>query len=272
MNKFNYFHLDITKTLDSGQTFLWEKEFTNKYIGHFIDKIIILQNVNNYWFWQTYPNNNDFEFISKYFNPDYKLTNKLLSSDAILNESFKRFKGIHILKQPLEETMISFVLATNKNINAIKKSLNKLMEMQNIKITTEFGSYYLFPSSDFLSSLDEEDIAKSGTGYRTTNLKQLSKRLAEGFNIPNNLSYSEAKEILMSFRGIGNKVADCILTFSLGYKNVTPIDRWSERVITDLYKSKLPKKYEEKLNWYTSRFGNDTAIAGQILFEHIRNL
>ena len=80
---------------------------------------------------------------------------------------------------------------------------------------------------------------------------------------------SEAREELKSIKGIGDKVADCILVYSLGFYNVIPQDLWVQRILTDLYK--LPKmKTEEYREWINEYFNGNGAFAGQILFEYMR--
>ncbi|MCA9381070.1 hypothetical protein KC678_02300 [Candidatus Dojkabacteria bacterium] len=270
MNKFNYIHLDVTKTLSSGQTFLWEEDPKIGYIGHFTDKIIILNNKKNKWFWQTYPDKDNFEFIESYFNLDYVFDESYLLNDSILTKAYDKYKGTHILKQPLEETVLSFILASNKSIKAIKTSLNKLMKMQNKSIQTDFGDSLLFPSAEYINLIEINKLAKSGSGYRTKYLKDAAFRLtSERLDLTQNSFKTRNK--LKEFLGIGDKIADCILTFSVGHKDITPIDRWSERIITDLYNQELPKKYEDKRKWFKNKFNENTALAGQILFEYIRN-
>src|SRR5690606_5838989 len=84
-------------------------------------------------------------------------------------------------------------------------------------------------------------------------------------------SEEETRNYLTSFQGIGEKIADCIMAFSLEFKNVTALDVWGKRVLTEFYNIDPKLKYSEMRNWYQNYFGDNTALAGQYLFEYIRN-
>ncbi len=268
MNKLDIKQIDPIITLLSGQTFLWKKT-EKKIIGSFIDKIVILEQVNSDWYWQTYPEKDNYEFIKKYFGVEVNegaFVNKFNTDNHVVN-AYKKYNGIRVLNQPFEETIISFILASNKNIKAIRKSLDILKFQQNRRIKIDGKNYYLFPNIEYFNKASINEISKSGTGYRTKYLKDLAKKF-ESLIITDD--YPRTLDSLKSVHGIGNKIADCVMTFSLGFKNLTPIDRWSERIIEDLYDIKNLKKYEEKRDWFSSRFGEHTSYAGQLLFEYIR--
>jgi len=74
---------------------------------------------------------------------------------------------------------------------------------------------------------------------------------------------------LLKLDGVGPKVADCILLFSLKHFDVFPIDVWVRRVMNELYihqenEEKVSKKMLEKLA--TQKFLNLAGIAQQYLF------
>ncbi len=78
------------------------------------------------------------------------------------------------------------------------------------------------------------------------------------------------REKLLSFPGVGPKVADCILLFStLKRFDVFPIDVWVRRVMNDLY---IHNEDENKVNkkvimsMANEKFGNLCGIAQQYLF------
>jgi N-glycosylase/DNA lyase len=82
---------------------------------------------------------------------------------------------------------------------------------------------------------------------------------------------NDARQFLLSFNGIGNKIADCILIFSLGFYEITPIDIWAQRILTEYYNLDEGLKYEKMRNYFSQYFKENTAWAGQFLFEYIRN-
>ena len=79
----------------------------------------------------------------------------------------------------------------------------------------------------------------------------------------------EMREDLLKLDGVGPKVADCILLFSLKRLDVFPIDVWVRRVMNDLY---IHNEIEEKVNKQQlqklaeEKFGNLAGMAQQYLF------
>lgn len=121
--------------------------------------------------------------------------------------------------------------------------------------------------------MSDEDFRKLGAGFRSKYVVQAIDKLAKGTlseAIFSNLDSNAARTILMQNDGIGEKIADCILAFSLSYTDITPIDLWGKRVLTEIYGLHENSSYKTLGQWYTEYFGQYTVFAGQILFEYIR--
>ena len=83
------------------------------------------------------------------------------------------------------------------------------------------------------------------------------------------MSYSDAKKELMKIKGVGPKVADCVLLFSCHKKEAFPIDVWVKRTVQTLY---LDDSANEKaISQFASRhFGDFAGVAQQYLFYYAR--
>lgn len=73
----------------------------------------------------------------------------------------------------------------------------------------------------------------------------------------------------MELPGVGEKVADCIMLFSLGRYEVFPVDVWVRRVMNELYiksedENKIDKKQIRKLA--KEKYSGLAGIAQQYLF------
>jgi N-glycosylase/DNA lyase len=62
------------------------------------------------------------------------------------------------------------------------------------------------------------------------------------------MPYQQAKKELASFPGVGLKVADCILLFSLGKREAFPVDVWVKRAILNHYAENFPKDFVQKMS------------------------
>ena len=91
----------------------------------------------------------------------------------------------------------------------------------------------------------------------------------------NKRTENEIREKLLSLDGVGEKVADCIMLFSLKRFDVFPVDVWVRRVMNELY---IKNENEEKVNKTEVRkiaeekFGSLAGIAQQYLFYYRKNV
>jgi N-glycosylase/DNA lyase len=289
MNPFPPSIKNLELTLFSGQTFSWFKD-ENDYIGATRDRIIKIKKVEEDYFWQTYPENNDFEFINNYFllDLDYEKILEEISHCNYVLEAIAKYEGLRILNQDFQQTLFSFLLAQNKNIKAIRRSLDLMKQDFGKEVEVDGKKYYLFPDLEFFKSRTEKELMKYGVGYRAKYLKDTAEKFDElKINIPSQpplnlrgggMSLSNdggdienrIRSQLLEIHGIGNKVADCVMAFSLGFHSITPIDVWGDRILKQFYKNTRSKNYDQKRKYFTKKFGNNTAWAGQFLFEYVR--
>ena len=107
-----------------------------------------------------------------------------------------------------------------------------------------------------------------GAGYRAKYLWEAAERMAAGFDADAllKMNYEEACESIRTFKGVGEKVADCVLLFSRGHRAAFPVDTWSEKMLMQWYgmsgtRSALKKRAMQ-------HFGAHGGIAQQYLFYH----
>ena len=112
----------------------------------------------------------------------------------------------------------------------------------------EGKEFYTFPSASSLNEASIHELQSCGVGYRAKAIKAAAKHIVSGsLDIDNliRIKYHDAKEELLKVYGIGNKIADCILLFSLDKLDAFPIDIWILRAISRYY-SWLFNEYENK--------------------------
>ena len=271
-DSFNLVHI-----FECGQCFRWDKQQDNSYTGVIKNAVINVKKEDEQIVFTGKTIDNDFEkTINEYFDldtdySDYK--NKLSEIDEYLKESISFGEGIRILKQDLWECIISFIISANNNIPRIKKIIDRLSLKYGEKI--EFGGnvYYTFPTPESLSKASVEDLRALGLGFRDKRIYNTTKMILEKQvdleNIKNMKSTTEMRNELLKLDGVGPKVADCILLFSLKRVDVFPIDVWVRRVMNDLYihnedEEKVNKKELQKLA--EEKFLGLSGIAQQYLF------
>lgn len=246
-NSFNIIHI-----FECGQCFRWNKQEDGSYTGVIKDGVInVAQNGDEIIF--SGITEKDFEeTIKEYFDlktnyNEYK--EKLSKIDEFLKESIEFGNGIRILKQDLWECIISFIISANNNIPRIKKIIEKLSLNYGNRIIWKEKEYYTFPSPEELSKASIQDLRDLGLGFRDKRVYKTTKMILEkevnidSLKKSNDTNY--IREELLKLDGVGEKVADCILLFSLKRLDVFPIDVWVRRVMNELY---IHNENEEKVN------------------------
>ena len=261
---------------ECGQCFRWNKEIDGSYTGVFEKNVINVKKEKGDIFFQGICNNNIEEICINYFdlNTDYEKIKQILSKvDNNLKQSIKYGNGIRILNQNLWETLISFIISANNNIPRIKGIIERISKKYGNKIVFNNKEYYTFPTPEELSKATVQDLRSLGLGFRDKRVYDTTKIIIDNPNILNELQEEKNIEILrnklLEFPGVGPKVADCIMLFSLKKLEVFPIDVWVRRVMNDLYiKNKNEEKVSKKQieNLAKEKYGALAGLAQQYLF------
>ena len=266
---------NLKYTLECGQCFRWECIEDNTYIGVIEDRVIkIKQQGNKLLIWSSLTTNLE-QAVSKYFdlNKDYLFLEKEIAKiDKNVEESLKYSSGIRILNQPLFETIISYIISANNNIKRISRSVKDISRKYGKKVLFENNEYYLFPTLEEIANITIDDLLECGTGFRARYIKNVINYFLDNKNFLMNLENMDtenARKSLMSLMGVGPKVADCILLFSLKRGEVFPIDVWVKRIMEKLY-FKDNTSIKEISEFAKDKFGKHAGIVQQHLFHNVR--
>ena len=215
--------------------------------------------------------------LNEYLNIEFKYLDAIhaIQKDEYIKKAIKEIHGIRILNQDFETVLMNFILSSHKSVKGVRKLVKDISRKYGKLIKSEQAYAYSFPDAKVIASLSEKELREIGAGFRAPYLKAAAERLVKDREYIKELKSSSTKEIkeyLTSYKGIGDKIADCILVFGLGRLDITPLDIWAKRVLIEFYGLDPKVNYLDMSNWYTNYFGINTAIAGQILFEYIRNL
>lgn len=269
-------NFDPKHIFECGQCFRWYEQADGSYSGVAMGKYINVKKENNNVIINN-SNVDDFHNIwYKYFDlgTDYGVIKGELSRDHILSDAIKFGEGIRILRQDEWETLISFIISANNAIPRIKKSVKRISEKWGNHIEFSGNTFYTFPGPDVLSKVDAEEIKECGVGFRAEYISKTAKTINNG-EVPlydlKDAGYKKARKILMTLPGVGPKVSDCVLLFSMGYHEAFPVDIWVKRIMQYFYLApdvSLPKIEEFAQEKYKGLAG----FAQQYLFYYARNL
>lgn len=266
---------NLKYTLECGQCFRWNKVYENEYVGVIKDRVIrIRQQENRLSIWSNKKENLE-ETVKDYFDlkKDYfAIEEKIATIDSNIEKSLEFSSGIRILNQPLFETIISYVISANNNIKRISRSVNAISKRFGKEQEFEGNMYYLFPTLEEMKNVTIDDLLADGTGFRARYIKhdvEYFLNNPEFLENLNKMNTDDAFKHLSSLMGVGPKVADCILLFSLKKGEVFPIDVWVKRIMEKLY-FKENKSLKEIKKYANENFKEYAGIIQQHLFHNVR--
>ena len=270
------FKINFDYTINSGQVFLWEK-INTKWYGIDGERILVLENSQKF--------KKNMKYESDFFRLDdnfEKISNEL-KNDNYVRDAVKMFPGLRLIRQNPFQCYISFIVSSNSNIPNIKSRLQNLCKVFGRKKIVDGREFFLFPEPSDLANASILDIKKCGLGYRAKAVKTASLSVLDGkidFDSLKKMDYQTAKKELIKVFGIGNKVADCILLFSLEKLEAFPFDRWMLRILQKYYsnefqittKTLTEKTYDQLHENVVEHFGAYAGYAQQFLFKMEREL
>lgn len=266
---------NVKDIFECGQCFRWNKQQENSYTGVFNNNVINVKQEEDKIIFRGICEGDIKDICEEYFDlktnyEDIKIN--LSNIDNYLKESIEYGEGIRILHQDLWETIISFIISANNNIPRIKKIVEKLSAEYGKKIIWNDVAYYSFPTPEDLRKASTQDLRRLGLGFRDVRVYETTKIINEKKDILDELKREEdikaLRERLLTFPGVGPKVADCIMLFALKKFEVFPIDVWVKRVMNELYFKNTKKEPSNKEldKFAKERFGNLAGLAQQYLF------
>ena len=268
--------INFDYSLNSGQVFLWEKIDT-KWYGVDGKNILVLETA------QKFKKDMKYEFDFFRLDDNFKKISNDLKNDNYVKNALKMFPGLRLLRQNPFQCYISFIVSSNSNIPNIKSRLKNLCKAFGNRKIVDGKEFFLFPEPYDLANASISDIKKCGVGYRAKAVKTASLSVLDGkidFDFLKKTDYNTAKKELTKVFGIGNKVADCILLFSLEKLEAFPLDRWMLRILQKYYSNEFQistitlteKTYERLHENAVEYFGSYAGYAQQFLFKMEREM
>lgn len=263
--------INVENSINSGQVFLWKKRGVYWYgiNGQDVLKIDNSGNVKSY-------QNNKTDFFRK--KDDIEKIIKSISKDNITKNAVKQYLGLRILEQDPFQCLISFIISSNSNIQKIKSSLEKISKKFGTKVVFQNQEFFIFPEPKKLAKASIKEIKNCGVGYRAQFIKEAAsmtmlKKI--DFEYLKKSNYQDAKKEICLIPGVGNKVADCVLLFSLNKLEAFPLDRWIIRILEKYYSDKFQletktiteKQYDIIHGKILNHFGPFAGYAQQFLFK-----
>lgn len=253
---------ELSQTLDCGQAFRFAEK-DGVWQGVVKDRVLKMSQSGDEI---TFYDISQDEFVEKYYDyftlgVDYVNLQRNFCKDETLKKAIDFAGGIRMLQQDKWETLCSFIISQNNNIPRIKGIISRLCENFGDKIDDE---NYTFPTAEKIAKLSVDDLAPLRSGFRAKYIIDAAQKTANGevnLDLLDELPLDKANDLLMKIKGVGPKVAQCVLLFSTPHYDAFPLDVWIKRVMAVLYPNGLPECAVEF-----------KGIAQQYLFHYSRSI
>ena len=269
--------ISLHETINSGQIFLWEN-YGNEWFVLDGNDIIMGK--------QTPFEVITFSKIAKNFfreDDNYEKILKDITKDKIVKKATNRYPGLRITRQDPFQCCISFIVSSNSNIPNIRMRLQKLCRKFGKKVRFQKRDFVLFPEPKRLARATLQELKECKLGYRSKYVLDTSQAIASGevdLDELKKMKYEQAREMLLKLPGIGDKVADCIMLFSLEKLDSFPLDTWMLKILQKYYsnnicidkKSISKKRYEDIHQNVLEHFGKYAGYSQQFLYKMERDL
>jgi len=254
--------LDLTHIFECGQCFRWVPDGPDAYAGaagSFAARacfdgsdLTVEASGGDEAFWRNY-----FDLDTDYG----AIKRSLAESEPLIKPATEYGQGIRILNQDPFEMIISFIISQNNNIPRIRKNIESICSRYGEPI--EGSGRCAFPAPEALAKADEAELAAMKLGYRGPYIKAAAGRFLE-------CGCPKDREDLLSYYGIGPKVANCIMLFGLRDTEAFPVDTWVKHIMNDMY-GFGPGDVRGMQSFARERFGSLAGYAQQYLFYYYRD-
>jgi N-glycosylase/DNA lyase len=268
--------IDLDSTLYSGQAFRWR--FTERgHCGVLEDDMLFINLTGGGVDLQSAPSGPEYVFprLASYLRLDDNLAaiQHEIDVDSRVHRAIESYRGLRLLRQDPWECLVAFICSATSNIPRISRTMEAIADAYGSPITLCGERRYTFPSPDRLSDVSESAFRELGMGFRARYLVSavaIVRRQVDLMRI-REYSYEETYPLLLQFPGVGEKIADCVMLFSLEKLRAFPIDRWMRRAISEWYPEVSSCSYRELQEWAFDYFGDYAGYAQMYLF-HARRM
>ncbi len=188
--------------------------------------------------------------------------------------------GLRLLRQEPFETLISFMCAQGIGISLVRRQVSLLCQNFGFIAITE----YRFPTPEQLATAPLRKLTSctNNNATRARNIRAIATAVASGdldltkCSAPD-CDFQTARETLLRYNGIGDKIADCVCLFGLGHRTAFPIDTHVRQYLHEwlglsTQTASLSSKEYQRLSSQARRLLGETqaGLAGQLLFHYWR--
>jgi len=282
--------IDLQATVESGQSYLWNREDGAMYHRDGatggdawywttirrdgLPVVIRVRQRDDSLKWEsTVDAEGDLRRLLR-LDDDLLAIRKTAPDDDVVQSAYDTFWGMRLVQDPPFGSLISFICSAQMRVARIHGMQQALRDAFGETIEFDGRTYNAYPTPEALAETTEQRLRDLGLGYRAPYVQRTAEMVATGEADPEEtvgLDYEDARESLTRFVGVGDKVADCVLLFSLGYLEAVPLDTWIRSTIEEYYPECERGNYADTSRAIRAALGGEYAGYTQTyLFHYLR--
>ncbi|MFB6311047.1 MAG: DNA-3-methyladenine glycosylase [Salinirussus sp.] len=278
--------LDLRATLESGQTYLWWRAEGDTYAGGpaeewylTTDRIddesiaIAARQIGDVLEWRATADADSLLRHRLGLGDDLPAIRATAPEDDLIETAFDAAWGLRIVREPPFAGLISFICSTQMRVERIFGMQQALRDAFGQTLDLDGWTVTDFPTPTALAGSTETRLRELGLGYRAPYVLETARMVANDEAHPANAAdreYEAAREYLTQFVGVGEKVADCVLLFSLGELSAVPLDTWIQRTVNERWPDLAGESYAETSRAVREYLGPYAGYAQTYVFHHVR--
>ncbi len=240
--------IDLGATLESGQSYLWRRRQGEMYASDSPPDGVWYETVIDGAYLRVRQRNGGLEWASTADSEDrlrvlLRLDDDLhrIKADSpghpLVERAWQAYWGMRLVQDPVFPCLISFICSTQMRVPRIQAMQRRLAATFGEPVEIDGECHHGFPDPETLATVPESRLRELSLGYRAPYVKATAEQVADRLDpaAAADLPYEAAREYLTQFTGVGPKVADCVLLFSLGFTQAVPLDTWIKRAIAAEY-------------------------------------
>ena len=282
---------DLQSTVESGQSYLWDREDEQMYESESAYG-------GDAWYWTTIRDDGEphvlrvrqhdgrIEWESSVDAASHVRRLLRLGDDLdeiratapdrpVVQDAYDEYWGMRLVRDPPFPTLISFICSAQMRVARIHGMQRALRQQFGEGVTFDGSTYHAYPTAGRLAGASESELRELGLGYRAPYVQRSAQMVANGEASPGDareLTYEDAREHLTQFVGVGQKVADCILLFSLDFLEAVPLDTWIRTTIEEYFPEADRGNYEDTSRAIREALGGEYAGYAQThVFHYLRS-
>lgn len=287
--------LDLQATVESGQSYLWRRADGRMYEQPYASggdawyhtvlpatatrtnepEVLRVRQADGRLEWES-STSNAYELLEHLLRLDDDLDAIVDATppDDLVDRAYDAYRGLRLVRDPLFACLVSFICSAQMRVVRIHGMQVALAEAYGDAVEFDGETYRAFPTPEQLAAASESELRRLSLGYRAPYVQRTAEMVATGEATPEearDLEYEAARESLTRFVGVGQKVADCVLLFSLGYLEAVPLDTWIRTAIEEHYPHCERGNYADTSRAIREQFGGEYAgYAQTYVFHYLR--